>query len=29
VRTPLVRSKTEVTYDAYKFFMVETGVVIR
>ncbi len=29
VRTPLVRSKTEVTYDAYKFFTVETGVAIR
>jgi hypothetical protein len=29
VRAPLVRSKTEVTYDAYKFFTVETGVAIR
>jgi len=29
VRAPLVRSRTEVTYDAYKFFAVETGVVIR
>ncbi len=29
VRAPLVRSRTEVTYDAYKFFTVETGVVIR
>jgi hypothetical protein len=29
VRAPLVRSRTEVTYEAYKFFTVETGVVIR
>jgi hypothetical protein len=29
VRAPLVRSKTEVTYDTYKFFTVETGVAIR
>ena len=29
VQAPLVRSKTEVTYDAYKFFTVETGVAIR
>jgi hypothetical protein len=29
VRAPLVRSRTEVTYDAYKFFTVETGVVFR
>lgn len=29
VRAPLVRSKTEVTYEAYKFFTVETGVAIR
>jgi hypothetical protein len=29
VRTPLVRSKTEVIYDTYKFFTVETGVAIR
>jgi hypothetical protein len=28
-RSPLVRSKTDVTYDAYKFFTVETGVAIR
>ena len=28
-RALLVRSRTEVTYDAYKFFTVETGVVIR
>jgi hypothetical protein len=29
MRAPLVRSRTEVTYDAYKFFTVETGVVFR
>jgi hypothetical protein len=29
LRAPLVRSRTEVTYDAYKFFTVETGVVFR
>jgi hypothetical protein len=29
VRAPLVRSRTEVTYEAYKFFTVETGVVFR
>ena len=29
VRAPLVRSRTEVAYDAYKFFTVETGVAIR
>ena len=29
VRATLVRSRTEVTYDAYKFFTVETGVAIR
>ena len=29
VRAPLVRSRTEVTYAAYKFFTVETGVDIK